>query len=84
MENAKEIIREIKTYKHDFYCNNCNKYIGSSIESDTGWYQKYGEFKLRFYIDEWYHISKCLCDDCKKLFIKKIKESLKNIGFEKW
>ena len=50
MEKAKEIIREIKTYEHSFYCDECNKYLGTSQEYDDGWYEDIGEFELKFYI----------------------------------
>ena len=83
MEKAKEIIREIKTYEHSFYCDECNKYLGTSQEYDDGWYEDIGEFELKFYIDSWYCINKCLCDDCRKSFIENLKVTLKNIGFEK-
>lgn len=82
MENTEKIIKE--SYKHSFYCDKCNKYLGTSEEYDDGWYQKFGEFSLAFYVeDEWYEIYKCLCDYCKDEFVDNLKSVLKNIGFEK-
>ena len=81
--------KEIKTVckkefiKHSFYCDDCDKYLGTSEEYDDGWYHKFGEFELKFYVsDKWYRIEKCLCDDCKKSFITNVKINLINMGFE--
>lgn len=84
MEKAKEIIKEIKRYEHSFYCDECGKYLGTSQEYDDGWYKSFGEFEIKFYIDEWYRIRKHLCDECRRSFIENLKVALKNMGFKKY
>ena len=83
MEKTKEIIKEIKIYEHHFYCDECNKYLGVSQEYEDGWYENIGEFDLKFHIDKWYRINKCLCNDCRNKFIENLKTTLKSMGFEK-
>ena len=84
MEKVKETIKKVKQYEHSFYCDDCGKYLGTSQEYDDGWYEEFGEFELKFHIDGWYRINKCLCDDCRKKFIENLKVALKNLGFNKW
>ena len=82
MEKSEKIIKE--SYMHYFYCDNCNQYLGTSEEHDDGWYEKFGEFTLSFYVkDEWYCIDKCLCDCCRDEFVDNLKSTLKNMGFNK-
>lgn len=83
MEKSKEIIKEIKTYEHSFYCDECGKYLGTSQEYDDGWYKDIGEFEMKFYIDEWYTVRKHLCDECRKNFMEDLKANLINMKFEK-
>lgn len=83
MEKTREIIKEVKQYEHSFYCDECNKYLGTSKEYDDGWYDDIGEFEMKFYIDGWYCINKHLCDECRKSFIENVKVALRNMGFEK-
>jgi uncharacterized protein YlaI len=68
---------------HNFFCDGCNKSLGSSKELDDGYYDIIGEYHYdiilsglgRFVID------KCLCDNCRKELDKKIKTSLEDLGF---
>lgn len=84
MEKIRKTTRQIEENKHEFYCDKCDKYLGASYEHDDGWYQKHGEFELKFYVaDGWYRVKKCLCNDCRKKFISNVKFNLTNIGFEK-
>ena len=83
MEEIKEIIKKVKNTEHSFYCDECDKYLGTTREYEDGWYPKLGEFELELYVDGWYHMKKCLCDDCKKSIMTNIKIGLLNIGFEK-
>lgn len=83
MEKTKEIIKEVKIAEHSFYCDECNKYLGTSQEYDDGWYERFGEFELNLYIDDWYQLKKCLCDDCRKSILNNIKVNLINLGFNK-
>ena len=84
MEKTKEIVREIKKYEHSFYCDECGKHLGTSIEYDDGWYQDFGEFEIKIYINGWYHIKKCLCDKCRYEFVEKLKTDLYKLGFKKY
>lgn len=83
MEKTEKEIRTVVRYKHHFYCDSCNKYLGTTEEYEDGHYPELGEFELRFYVkDEWYRIEKHFCDDCKNNFISIVKSTLKDLGFE--
>lgn len=85
MEKTIKEVKEIEDIKHEFYCDECNCYLGTSLEYDDGYYKKFGELELKFYVDGWLYINKCLCDKCKSEFIHNIRETLLNIGFvDKW
>ncbi len=77
---------KIKTEKiniHQFYCDNCNKFLGESEEYDDGYVYEIGEFKEHFrFAGQWYSLRKTLCEDCQKKLIENIKKSLKELGFE--
>lgn len=84
MEKTKKKTRTIKSYEHPFYCDSCDKYLGTVEEHEDGWYPDLGEFKLNFYVkDDWYRINKCFCDECKNNFVNKVKSTLENLGFER-
>ena len=83
MEKILKTTKYVEDNKHEFYCDKCGKYLGASHEYDDGWYERIGEFELKFYVDDWYRIKKCLCDDCRERFINNVKWNLTNMGFEK-
>ena len=68
---------------HKFYCDNCNKFLGESVEYEDGYYKEFGEFYLHFFIDHWYELNKHLCNDCRVKLLTDIKQMLKQLGFEK-
>ena len=83
MKQTKEIKKEFIIYEHSFYCDECHKYLGTSQEYDDGWYKDIGDFELKIYIDGWYRIKKCLCDDCRKHLVTELNIRLINMGFKK-
>lgn len=83
MEREEVIVYEAELVKHHFYCDECGEYLGVSKEYDDGWYKELGELELKFYIDHWYIVKKCLCGNCAAKFIENLKATLKNFGFEK-
>ena len=76
-----EVVKVEET-KYEFYCDECNKYLGTSYEYDDGWYDRIGEFELKLYVNGWLHVEKCLCAKCKYEFTEKVRKSLFDIGFE--
>lgn len=84
MEKVEYIEQAVETAEHSFYCDECNKYLGTIKEYDDGWYETLGEFELSFYIDGyWYEVKKCLCHDCANNFLSNLKNSLKDMRFKK-
>lgn len=81
MEKTIKKIVEVEDIVHEFYCDECNKYLGTSYECDDGWYNRIGEFELKLYVNGWLCVNKCLCDKCKYEFVEKIRKSLFDIGF---
>lgn len=63
---------------HKFYCDNCNKFLGSSIEYDDGYYDSYGEYNQEFILHGigHFYISCCLCDKCKDSYNNDLKSQL--------
>ena len=82
MEKVETKIIQVENRKHYFYCDECNKYLGVSEEYDDGYYERYGDFELKFYVDGWYRVNKCLCASCREDFVNNLKESLFSIGFK--
>lgn len=84
MQTIKFETRTVEECVHNFYCDGCNKYLGSSEECDDGYYNKLGEFHLHFFIkDSWYGVDKIFCDKCKEKFIEKVTTALTDLGFDK-
>lgn len=84
MEKLEIIERTVQDKIHNFYCDECNKLLGSSHECDDGYYKEFGEFKLRFFAsDHWYVSENHFCDKCKNKFINTVIDTLKELGFEK-
>ena len=48
MEKIETTIQEIENYKHHFYCDECNKYLGTTEEYDHCYYDELGELELKF------------------------------------
>lgn len=83
MEKEIKAVCKKELIKHSFYCDECGEYLGTSEEYDDGWYHKFGEFELKFYVNDWYRLDKCLCDKCRDNFTENFISILKNIGFKK-
>lgn len=77
----KQRVKNILVY--EFYCDVCGEKIGESKEYSDGYIAELGEFEYSFNINGWYKIKKCLCDNCKEIYINKIVSTLKELGFEK-
>lgn len=75
-------IVEVEEIRHEFYCDECNRYLGVSYECEDGWYDSLGDFELKCNINGWLHLRKCLCDKCRYEFINKVRTTLFDIGFE--
>lgn len=84
-EVEKEIV--IKQTIHQFYCDECGKYLGETNECfDDGYYDEIGRFKLDFCDNNnlgRYLLDKFFCDTCKTNFLNKLDEAFVNLGFIK-
>ena len=69
---------------YEFYCDHCNKYLGTSIQFNDGYIEELGKYETHMYLNGkgWLHYETTLCDDCKDKTINNIYNSLKNLGFE--
>jgi hypothetical protein len=82
MEKLEQIPKTTVDTIHHFYCDNCNKHIGSSQEYSDGYYQEFGVFGLSIKLPNgWYKLHKCLCDECKESCLVDVQNSLKKLGF---
>ena len=83
MEKINIVNKTIEYRYHIFYCDMCNKELGTTGEWEDGYYHRLGEYNQKFCLDgEWFHLTRNLCDKCKGKFNEKIKTSLLNLGFE--
>lgn len=73
----------IERKKHSFYCDKCNKYLGSSEEFYDGYYPPFGEYGQSFYVNGygWCRLKLHLCDKCKVDMTNDILRCLKQLGF---
>ena len=84
MEKIKKKAVQCELIEHEFYCNNCNKYLGKSIEHEDGWYQEINPVEYSFFIDgSRYTLEGNYCDSCKEKLIQKLVNALEGIGFRK-
>lgn len=83
MKKTEIIERTVQEKIHNFYCDRCNKLLGSSNECEDGYYPEFGDFALRFYVfNQWYVSENHFCDKCKDKFINTVKETLEKLGFQ--
>lgn len=64
---------------HNIYCDECGKFITSSIEYDDGYFKNPAEFSCRILS---YKFEKELCEECKEKFYTKLRDALLKIGFK--
>ena len=79
---SKEVKSILNT--HNFYCDMCEKHLGSTKEHDDGYYATIGDYDLKFNLNsEWYSLHYNLCIDCKAKMRQKIIDVLLSMGFVK-
>lgn len=79
---SKEVKSILNT--HNFYCDMCEKHLGSTKEYDDGYYATIGDYDLEFNVNsEWYSLHRNLCIDCRAKMTQKIIDVLSSIGFVK-
>ena len=68
---------------HNFFCDGCNKLLGSSVEYEDGYYDHIGEYEHTVFFKHVgkFTINKCLCDNCRLALDKKIQQSMEDLGF---
>ena len=71
---------------HEFYCDECGNFLGTTFEYDDGYFKELGEVELEFYLDDRYQLRKTLCPKCKMRLYNKIGSMLNEFGFkqESW
>ena len=83
MEKINTVNKTIEYRYHIFYCDMCNKELGTTGELEDGYYHRLGEYNQDFYLDEkWFHLTRNLCNECKDKFNEKIKNALFDLGFK--
>ena len=78
--SEKEVI--IKNRIHGYYCDECDKFLGSQEQTEgiefTDHYYK--RLKVRA-CNSWWKLEGHFCEDCMELKTKKIAECLSSLGF---
>lgn len=80
---SKEVKSLLNT--HNFYCDMCEKHLGSTEEYEDGYCATIGDYDLKFNVNsEWYSLHRNLCIDCRAKMRQKIIDVLLSMGFVKW
>ena len=80
MHNVNEYQEVITKRTHNFQCDNCNKFLGSSEEYDDGYYETFGNRTIAINLDKKkLEFKACLCDECYNEFIRQFKNNIKPI-----
>lgn len=77
---------EVEETIHQFYCDVCDEFLGESQEYEDGYYEKHGEYEIKFYMEPtktWYHLKKCLCKTCRDKFNTRLTTQIEEMGFKK-
>ena len=82
MEQTKVSPRYYEERMHYFYCDECGKYLGQSLEYNDGYYEELGKFELQCYIDNRYILHKHLCKECESKLLLEIERELRKLGFK--
>ena len=79
---TKEVL--VKQVYHNFYCDHCNKFLGTRIEADDGYYREPDGSTVRVTMpfDTSTQFTGLLCDDCMKEFKDKLDTILISIAHE--
>jgi uncharacterized protein YlaI len=80
--SEEEVVRTKRT--HTFYCDSCQKELGSSTEYDDGYVEEKGSYDFNTRVDShgWVGIHGYLCEECKKKVDDDIAHMLEDIGNE--
>lgn len=79
---SKEVKSILNT--HNFYCDMCEKHLGSTEEYDDGYYATIGDYDLNFNVNsEWYNLHCNLCFECRAKKRQEIIDTLLSMGFVK-
>ena len=83
MEQLRTEETTIEVKYHDFYCDECNCLVGSSVEHTNGAYDLLGIYEANVLTPDgtFKYYNQCLCETCKEGFPFKVAEALKAIGF---
>lgn len=82
MEKTRTTQKIVEHTEHDFYCDECEKFLGTSKEYRDGYYSELGSYECSFYIRNWYRLKTILCEECADKKTKQIQEQLLNLGFK--
>lgn len=70
---------------HNFYCDDCNKFIKKVEESYDGYVPTYDiDYRIHYHVNgKWFMMNKHLCSECREKQNLKIEEGLLALGFKK-
>lgn len=68
---------------HDFYCDECECFMGTTTKDPYGGHQFLGIYEINVLTPDgtFQYLNKCLCDTCRENFPTKVIEALEAIGF---
>ena len=82
MEKIRITHETINHTEHDFYCDECEKFLGTSRELHDGYYPELGHYERHFYLNGWYKINATLCEECSEKKTNQIAQALMELGFK--
>lgn len=76
-------VKVVDRVLHEFYCEECEAYIGKSLEDYDGYYNDLGLIHLTFKIENnYFTLEKRLCDSCRGKLTTNIANVLVLNGFQ--
>ena len=79
MEKIKHEERVEVVTIHEFYCDYCGKFLGSSEELDDGYFEEIGKRSWKYYDLK---MEGHYCDNCTVKKGEMIEKTLKGVGFK--
>lgn len=79
---SRTVTRMVNEY--EYYCDDCNKFLGRTVDNPDGWHPRFGERELSFNLGKgygWFTSTKTLCDDCYNEYREEVKNALEALGF---
>ena len=77
MEEINEYETKITEKVHEFYCDDCEKFLMTSKEYDDGWYETPKKFRIQHV-----ELKGHYCEKCGEERVNKVVDYARSMGFD--